>query len=133
MKAPHVLGCGINYSKQLKLHLLLDGEAFNFLWDWRTFDGVDEQNIESSHLQFNQMLRRFRNSCGGFCQKMMTTEFAFSHSTWTTNIIDEMLKASDRGKYKTKKAYQSGQRATNASQRRGASRGCGAPFQSNCR
>ena len=89
----------------MKLHLLLDGEAFKFLWDWRTSGGVDEQNIEISHSQFNQLLRRFGNSRGSFRQKKMITEFVFSHSTWTTNTIDEMIKASDRGKYKTKKTY----------------------------
>ena len=89
---------------------------------------MDEQNIESSHPQFNQLLRSFRNSRGSFCQKKMITKFVFSHSTWMTNTIDEMLKSSDRGKYKTKKTHWSGQRATNASQRRGARRGRGAPL-----
>ena len=83
----------------------MDGEAFKFLWDWRTSGGVDEQNIEISHSQFNQLLRRFGNSRGSFRQKKMITEFVFSHSTWMTNTIDEMLKASDRGKYMTKKTY----------------------------
>ena len=63
---------------------------------------MDEQNIESSHPQFNNLLRRFGNSRGGFRHKKMMMEFVFSHSTWMTNTIDEMLKASNRGKYKTK-------------------------------
>ena len=33
----------------------------------------------------------------------MITEFVFSYLTWVANTIGEMLKASDRGKYKTKK------------------------------
>ena len=81
----------------------MDGEAFKFLWKRRTLGGVDEQNIESSYPQFNQLLRRFGNSCGGFHKKKMITDFVSSHSTWTTNTIDEMLKASVGGKYKTKK------------------------------
>ena len=81
VESPPVPGCEIKYSKQLKLHLLLDGEAFNFLWKWRTLGGVDEQNIESSHPQFNNLLRRFGNSRGGLRQKKMMMEFVFSHST----------------------------------------------------
>ena len=121
--SPPVPGCGIKYPKGLKLHLLLDGEAAAFLWVWHTFGGFDEENIESSHPQFNQLLRRFGNSRGKFRQKKMITEFIFSHSTWMTNTIDEMLKASNRGKYKTKKTYWSGKRATKTVQRGGATRG----------
>ena len=121
--SPPVPGCEIKYPKQLKWHILVNGEAVAFLWRWHTFGGFDEQNIESSHPQFNQLLRRFGNSRGGFRQKKMITDFVFSHSTWMTNTIDEMLKASNRGKYKTKKTYWSGHRATKTIQRGGATRG----------
>ena len=69
VESPPVPGCGIKYSKQLKLHLLLDGEAFKFLLDWRTLGGVDEQNIESSHPQFNQLLQRFGTRAVAFARR----------------------------------------------------------------
>ena len=33
----------------------------------------------------------------------MVTEFVFSHSTWMTNTIDEMLRGTERRKNKNKK------------------------------
>ena len=71
--------------------------------------GVDEQNIESAHPQFNQLLRKFGNARGGHRQRKVFNEFVFSHSTWMTNTIDEMLKGTNRGKYKKNKKQRTGQ------------------------
>ena len=100
---PPVPGCGIKHSKQLKSHLLFDGEIHDFLLSWRTLGGVDEQNIESIHPQFNQLLRKFGNTRGGFRQQCMLNEFVFAHSSWMTNTIDEIINKTKRSKNKKRK------------------------------
>ena len=95
---PPVPGCLLKLSKQLKFHLLFDGEVSEFLWTWRTLGGVDEQNIEGVHPQFNQLIRRFGNTRGRKRQKLVMEAFLHSHSTWVRETVDEMVESTKRKK-----------------------------------
>ena len=95
---PPVPGCLLKLSKQLKFHLLFDGEVSEFLWTWRTLGGVDEQNIEGVHPQFNQLVRRFGNTRGRRRQKLVMDAFLHSHATWVRETVDEMLESTKRKK-----------------------------------
>ena len=98
-----VPGCNLKHSKQLKSHFLFDWHIYDFLMRWRTLGGVDEQNIEGVHPQFNQLVRKFGNTRGGRRQELVMNEFVFSHSTWLAETIDEMIEKTSRKK-KTKGA-----------------------------
>ena len=111
---PPVPGCGLNFSKQLKSHLLFDWEILDFLLRWRTLGGVDEQNVEGTHPRFNQLARMFGNIRGGLKQKKIVEEFLFSNSTWIVDTIDEML-----GKTKRKKGTKSRVRKRRANKNNG--------------
>ena len=93
---PPVPGCGLKHSKQLKSHLLFDGEIHDFLVTWRTLGGVDEQNIEGVHPQFNALVRRFACTRGGRRQELIMREFLFSHSAWMAGTIDKLISDSRR-------------------------------------
>ena len=95
---PPVPGCELKHSKQLKSHLLFDWEIFQLPMTWRTLGGVDEQNTEGVHPQFNQLKRRFGNSGGAFQQNKVYAEFLFSHSTWMVETIDIMAKETKKEK-----------------------------------
>jgi hypothetical protein len=95
---PPVPGCVLKMSKQLKFHLLFDGEVSEFLWTWRTLGGVDKQNIEGVHPQFNQLIRRFGNTRGRRRQKLVMDAFLYSHSTWIRETVDDILESTKRKK-----------------------------------
>ena len=95
---PPVPGCVLKLSKQLKFHLLFDGEVSEQLWTWRTLGGADEQNIEGVHPQFNQLIRRFGNTRGRRRQKLVMEAFLYSHSNWVRETIDEILESTKRKK-----------------------------------
>ena len=95
---PPVPGCLLKLSKQLKFHLLFDDEVSKFLWTGRTLGGVDEQNIEGVHPQFNQLIRRFGNTRGRRGQKLVMEAFLHSHSTWVRETVDEMAESTKREK-----------------------------------
>ena len=59
-----VLGTGIEHPKFLESHLLFDYHIQDFLELWETLGGFDEQSIESTHPQFNQLLRQYGNTQG---------------------------------------------------------------------
>ena len=103
---PPVPGCQLKHSKQLKSHLLFDWEISTFLWTWRTLGGVDEQNIEGVHPQFNQLVRRFGNTHGGYRQHVVMDEFLFSCSTWIVETEDKMLSETKRNTMRGKDSGQ---------------------------
>ena len=78
---PPVPVCVLKLSKHSRFHLLFDGKASEFLWTWRTLVGVNEQNIQGVHPQFNQLIRRFGNTRGRRRQKLVMEAFLHSHST----------------------------------------------------
>ena len=86
----------------MKFNLLFGGQISAFLWTWRTLGGVDEQNIEGVHPQFNQLVRRFGNTRGRERQQMVMNEFLFSHSTWIVETVDKMIEQTKRKRIKGK-------------------------------
>ena len=59
---------------------------------------MDDQHIEGVHPQFNQLVRRFGNTRGRRRQELVINEFLFSHSTWITETVDDMLRKTKRRK-----------------------------------
>jgi hypothetical protein len=91
-----VPGLILKPSKQLKSHLLFDGEVFDFLELWLSLGAFDEQSIEGVHPEFNHLYRRFGNSRGAFQKDKIMREFLFARSPWIVETIDTMLKATSR-------------------------------------
>ena len=96
--APPVPGCELKYSKQLKSHLLFDGEIHDFLSIWGTLGALDEQNTKGVHPQFNNLYRRFGNSRGAFQKAKIVREFLFEREDWMIETVDQMLAATGRKK-----------------------------------
>ena len=54
---PTVSVCILKHSRQLKSHLLFDGELYEFLVQWKTLEALDEQNTRGVHPKCNNLLR----------------------------------------------------------------------------
>lgn len=93
---PPVPGCELKASKQLKSHLLFDGEILDWLMVWKSLGAFDEQNIEGVHPEFNHLFRRFGNSRGAFQKNKIMREFLFARAPWILEAIEAMLKATAR-------------------------------------
>ena len=59
-----VPGTGNSLPEFLKSHLLFDYHIQDFWELWETLGGFNEQSIESTHPEFNQLLRRYGNTRG---------------------------------------------------------------------
>ena len=102
IEKPPVPGCKLKHSRQLKSHLLFNGEIQRFLEKWGILGGLNEQNTEGTHPQFNNFARQFGNSRGAFKKKMMMTEFLFGRSSWIVDGIDGLLESTKGSKRKKK-------------------------------
>ena len=101
-----VPGCRFKHSRELKSHLLFDREIHDFLLTWRTFRGIDKQNIEGVHPQFNALERCFVATRGGWRQVLIIKEFLFSLSTmWMTGTIEKWIPDSKRHRKKTNRNF----------------------------
>ena len=96
LTAPPVPGCALKPSKQLKGHLLFDGEIVDWLKVWKTLGCMDEQNIEGVHPEFNHLFRRFGNSRGAFQKAKIVREFLFARASWIVESIDSMKEETGR-------------------------------------
>ena len=54
---PTVPVCILKHSRQLKSHLLFDGEIYEFLAQWKTLGALDKQHTKGVHPKFNNLLR----------------------------------------------------------------------------
>ena len=93
---PPIPGSGLKHSNQLKGHLLFDGHVLDFMRDWGTLGGVDEQNVEDVHPRFNQLARKFGNCRGALRQKKLFEEFLFMNSPFIVECIEEMMEKTKR-------------------------------------
>jgi hypothetical protein len=82
----------------LKSHLLFDYHIQDFLELWETLGGFDEQSIESTHPQFNQLLRRYGNTRGRKLKRQVIRQFLFERASFVVELIDGMLEATSKKK-----------------------------------
>ena len=65
---------------------------------WGTLGAIDEQSIEGTHPEFNNLVRLFGNSRGAFQNDKIMKEFLFRRQPWIVESIEEMMKATRRKK-----------------------------------
>ena len=93
-----VPGTGNEHPQFLKSHLLFDYHIQDFLELWETLGGFDEQSIESTHPQFNQLLRRYGNTRGRKLKRQVIRQFLFERASFVVELIDRMLEATSKKK-----------------------------------
>ena len=91
-------GTGNTHPTFLKSHLLFDYHIQDFLETWETLGGFDEQSIESTHPQFNQLLRRYGNIRGKRLKKTVVRQFLFERADFIIEMIDDLLESTSKTK-----------------------------------
>jgi len=95
---PPVPGMNISLPTLLKSHFLFDYHLQDWLEMWETFGGVDEQNIESTHPVFNELLRRYGNSRGGHLKQRVVAQFLMERAAFVLDKVEEMVEGTSRSK-----------------------------------
>ena len=75
---PPVPGLDLKVPSFLKSHLLFNFEIQQFLELWETLGGFDEQSIESTHPDFNELLRQFGSTRGARLKIQVMRQFLFN-------------------------------------------------------
>ncbi|KAL7523386.1 hypothetical protein ACHAXR_000154 [Thalassiosira sp. AJA248-18] len=70
----------------------------DFLETWETLGAFDEQSIESTHPQFNQLLRRYGNIRGKMLKRTVVRQFLFERADFIIELIDELLASTSKTK-----------------------------------
>ena len=81
----------------LKSYLLFD-HLYAFLVAWETLGGLDEQNIESTHPEFNELIRRFGTTRGARLKALVFQEHLFNRADFQNDVVEEMLSDTSRTK-----------------------------------
>ena len=95
---PPIPGAGLSLPRQLKTHLLFDGHILAWLKAWGTLGGISEQNIESTHAVWNELLRRFGSYRGVSQKKMVVEQFLFDRAAFIQKKNRDMLENTKRSK-----------------------------------
>jgi len=82
----------------LKAHLLFDYHIQFTLERWETLGGFDEQSIESTHPQFNQLLRRYGATRGQNLKRQVMRQFLMERAFFIMELVEEMIKKTSRKK-----------------------------------
>ncbi|EJK54300.1 hypothetical protein THAOC_26090, partial [Thalassiosira oceanica] len=85
-----VPGLDVDIPTFLKSHLLFD-HLYAFLLAWETLGGLDEQNIESTHPEFNELIRRFGTTRGARLKALVFQEHLFNRADFQNDVVEEML------------------------------------------
>ena len=93
-----VPGTGNTHPTFLKSHLLFDYHLQDFLETWETLGGFDEQSIESTHPEFNKLLRRYGNIRGKKLKSIVVRQFMFERADFIIDMIDELLESTSKSK-----------------------------------
>mmetsp|Transcript_28061 Transcript_28061/g.66886 ORF Transcript_28061/g.66886 Transcript_28061/m.66886 type:complete len:142 (+) Transcript_28061:560-985(+) len=81
----------------LKSYLLFD-HLYAFLLAWETLGGLDEQNIESTHPEFNELIRRFGTTRGARLKALVFQEHLFNRADFQNDVVEAMLSDTSRTK-----------------------------------
>ena len=103
-----VPGTGNEHPRFLKSHLLFDYHIQDFLELWETLGGFDEQSIESTHPQFNQLLHRYGNTRSRKLKRQVIGQFLFERASFVVELIGWMLEATSKPKRRGVKKRGSG-------------------------
>ncbi|EJK66444.1 hypothetical protein THAOC_12641 [Thalassiosira oceanica] len=71
---------------------------YAFLVAWETLGGLDEQNIESTHPEFNELIRRFGTTRGARLKALVFQEHLFNRADFQNDVVEEMLSDTSRTK-----------------------------------
>mmetsp|Transcript_41414 Transcript_41414/g.86931 ORF Transcript_41414/g.86931 Transcript_41414/m.86931 type:complete len:355 (-) Transcript_41414:50-1114(-) len=93
-----VPGTGNTHPQFLKAHLLFDYHIQYSLEKWETLGGFDEQSIESTHPQFNQLLRRYGGTRGRNLKRQVMRQFLMERASFVVELVDEMIRKTSRAK-----------------------------------
>ena len=91
-------GLDVELPSSLKSHLLFDFHLQDFLEKWGTLGGFDEQNIESTHPVFNQLVRQYGCTCGRELKINVIRGFYFKKASFMLESVDNMIKETSRAK-----------------------------------
>jgi hypothetical protein len=95
---PPIPGVGLKLPTQLKTHIMFYKHVQEQLEQWGTLGGIDEQNIESTHAVWNQLMRQF-GQCRGLTQKKLVMKtFLFNRAAFVLSRIDNMIEKTRRVK-----------------------------------
>ena len=94
----NVPGMNIDLPTFLKSHFLFDGNVLNFLKRLHTLGGFDEQNIESTHPIFNQLMGRYGSTRGRQLKRHVMRQFLMDRASFVVELIDEMVRATSKKK-----------------------------------
>ena len=92
-----VPGLDVDIPTFLKSHLLFD-HLYAFLLAWETLGGLDEQNIESTHPEFNELIRRFGTTRGARLKALVFQEHLFNRADFQNDVVEAMLSDTSRTK-----------------------------------
>ena len=94
----------------IKAHALLGGDVDAQIDDWRATGSIDEQNDESIHPLWNNMMRRFGNTRGKNQKKLILREMHWMNASFMREKMDSLKEGIKR---KTEANRMAPQRNTN--------------------
>ncbi|KAL7544936.1 hypothetical protein ACHAWF_015152 [Thalassiosira exigua] len=98
-----VPGLNIDHPTFLKSHLLFDFHLQFRIERFETLGGIDEQNIESTHPVFNQLLWRYGSTRGEKLRKQVIRQFLFDWADFVVELVNDMLGGTSKTKRKDAK------------------------------
>ena len=75
----------------LKSHILFDFHLQDFLETWGSLGAFSEENIESTHPIFNQLLRRYGNTRGRQLKRNVMKGFIVERASFVLESVDGMM------------------------------------------
>ena len=89
---------GIKLPTAIKTHIIFGNHLLEQLVHWGTLGGLDEQNIESAHAIWNELMRRF-GACRGLKQKQLVMkQFLFDRASFVHEDKRDMIEGTTRKK-----------------------------------
>ena len=80
------------------MNLIREKNTGNAKERWETLGGFDEQSMESTQPEFNQLLRRYGNTRGQALKIQVVHQFLFERASFVMEMMNEMLAATSRTK-----------------------------------
>ena len=93
-----VPGADLDIPTFLKSHILFDFHLQDFLETWGSLGAFAEENIESTHPIFNQLLRRYGNTRGWQLKRNVMDKFLIDRSSFVLESVDKMKKSTSKKK-----------------------------------
>ena len=88
---PIIPGLNFNVPNFLKSRVLFD-HLLDFLSTWETLGGLNKQNIESTHPEFNELLRRYGCTRDAQMKIQVFCEYLFNQASFVNDVIKDLIK-----------------------------------------